>query len=136
MIYALDSNIIIRYLRNDINVLKNFDAAANGDTLIIPKMVDYEVRRGFRITRAPAKEAAYKILTGLSGYCEIEDLDNRSWARAESIYAELYQKSFTIGEIDILIAAFCLENGCTLVTNNTKDFERVEGLRLEDWTQQ
>jgi tRNA(fMet)-specific endonuclease VapC len=137
MKYALDTNTLIRYLRKAPIVRSRLhDAAHDGHELIIPKTVDYEVRRGFRIMSAPAKEAAYKVLTGVSGYCEIEAMDNRSWVRAERVYAGLYKKSLTIGEIDILIAAFCLEHGCTLVTNNTKDFGRVEGLRLEDWSQE
>ncbi len=53
--------------------------------------------------------------------------------RAEKVYAELYQKHLTTGELDILIAAFCLENNCTLVTNNTKHFRDIDGLMIEDW---
>ena len=136
MIYALDSNIIIRYLRNDKTVLKNFDTAAtHGDTLIVSKMVDYEVKRGFRIVNAPAKESAYMVLTEPAGRCEIEDMDSRSWKQAEKIYAELYQKDFTIGELDILIAAHCLVNGYTLVTHNTKHFKDIEGLQMVDWAE-
>ncbi|MFM2349016.1 MAG: hypothetical protein RL654_3769 [Pseudomonadota bacterium] len=35
----------------------------------------------------------------------------------------------------MLIAAHALALGCTLVTNNTREFERVPGLRLENWAQ-
>ena len=43
----------------------------------------------------------------------------------------LYNK---VGDADILIAAFCLENDYTLVTNNTKDFVNIKGLLINDWT--
>ncbi len=36
-------------------------------------------------------------------------------------------------DTDILIASIALENGMTLVTGNTKHFERIEGLELENW---
>jgi tRNA(fMet)-specific endonuclease VapC len=135
MMYALDSNVIIHYLRNHKNVLRHLDTAIiNGDTLIVPRVVDYEIRRGFRVANAPAKEAAYRVLTELAGRCDVEDMDNRSWRKAELVYAELYRKGFTVGEMDILIAAYCLENNCTLVTSNTKDFQNIAGLQLEDWT--
>ena len=135
MIYALDTNIILRYLRKDANVYHNLaKAVARGYEIIIPKMVDYEMRRGFRImpTPSPKKESAYKILTE---QCRITNLDNYFGERAISVYADLYQKGFTVGDMDILIASFCLEYGCTLVTNNTKDFENVNGLKIVDWTQ-
>ena len=38
-----------------------------------------------------------------------------------------------IGAMDLLIAAHALSLGAALVTNNTKEFERVEGLKLENW---
>ena len=57
------------------------------------------------------------------------------WTVAVKIYAELYNKRLTVGENDIQIAAFCLYNGYTLVTNNTADFENITGLQLVDWTE-
>jgi tRNA(fMet)-specific endonuclease VapC len=38
-----------------------------------------------------------------------------------------------IGDADILIAAYCLVNDYTLVTNNTNDFNRIDGLKLVNW---
>jgi tRNA(fMet)-specific endonuclease VapC len=38
-----------------------------------------------------------------------------------------------IGSYDLLIAAIALVNDLTLVTHNTREFERVEGLQIEDW---
>ena len=38
-----------------------------------------------------------------------------------------------IGELDLLIGAHALHAGLTLVTNNTREFERIEGLKLENW---
>jgi len=132
--YALDTNIIIRYLRKDSNVRSSLhDAVTRGCDLVIPKIVDYELRRGFRITSAPKKEEAYAELA-YKGYCTLAEMDVHSWNQAEQVYTDLYQKRLTVGELDILIAAFCIENKCTLVTNNTKDFENIDGLQLEDWS--
>ena len=132
MYYALDTNTIIHYLRNNANVRHNLkNAVMQGHGLVVPKLVDYELRRGFRIASAPKKETAYKIL---AERCTVAEMDVSSWERAIHVYMNLYQKRFTVGEIDILIAAFCLENDCTLVTNNTADFENIDGLKLVDWT--
>ena len=133
MKYALDTNIIIRYLRNEPIIENNFDDAALRDyEMIIPKMVDYEIRRGFSITPSPKKEAGYKVLVE---QCPVTEMDEESWEKAIQIYKELYKKGFTVGEMDVLIAAFCLVHGYALVTNNIKDFKNIDGLKLVDWTQ-
>jgi predicted nucleic acid-binding protein len=134
MVYALDTNIVIHYLRGNADVRKSLsDAVSRGDGVVVPGVVNYEMMRGFKINSAPKKEAAYRMLTDPNGYCRIKELDSGSWQRAELIYAELYRKHLTVGELDILIAAFCLDNDYTLVTNNTAHFQNINGLRLEDW---
>ncbi len=47
--------------------------------------------------------------------------------------AQLRRKGALIGANDLLIAAHALAAGCTLVTNNVRKFERVEGLAVENW---
>jgi predicted nucleic acid-binding protein len=63
MIFALDTNIVIHYLRNNQVVHQNFiKAIAEGDNIVIPIIVNYEIQRGFRIHHAPKKEAVYNVL--------------------------------------------------------------------------
>ena len=134
MKYALDTNIVFRYLKNELPSVQNVDnALAVNHRLYIPKMVDYEVRRGFKLMRQPAhrKELVYTLL---AQRCPVVEIDTNVWERAMDVYKELYRKGFTVGELDILIAAFCLTNDLILVTNNTKDFENVEKLLIVDWT--
>lgn len=56
---------------------------------------------------------------------------------ADSIYgrlrADLERRGQRIGDVDMLIAAHALALDCTLVTANTREFERVDGLRVENW---
>jgi len=132
MNYVLDTNTVIYYLNNEVNVLNNFDIAVfNRCNLIIPKAVDYEIRRGFGVHPAKRKEAYYDVLIQL---CVIGELSLDTWDCATRIYIDLYKKRFTVGEIDMLIGAYCLVNGYTLVTGNTKDFANMDGLKLVDWT--
>ena len=49
------------------------------------------------------------------------------------IRAELKRKNKIIGELDMLIAAHAKSANLILVTNNTREFERVNGLTIEDW---
>lgn len=41
-----------------------------------------------------------------------------------------------IGELDLMIGAHALAQDMVVVTNNTREFARIEGLRLEDWTKE
>ena len=53
---------------------------------------------------------------------------------ATQIRAELNAVGKPIGHNDAAIAGHAISSRCILVTNNTREFERVTGLRLEDWT--
>ena len=79
---------------------------------------------------AAAKERIYQRLCDC---CKIGEMRREIWVRAAGLYVDLRRSGFTVGDADILIAAFCLENGYVLVTSNTKDFINMSGLRLVDW---
>ena len=53
---------------------------------------------------------------------------------AGSVRAKLAKEGAPIGAYDLLIAAQGLSRGAVVVTHNTKEFERIPGLKLEDWT--
>jgi len=53
--------------------------------------------------------------------------------RYRAIAAQLQQTGQTIGAMDTLIAAHALAEGLILVTHNTRHFERIPELKLDDW---
>ena len=55
--------------------------------------------------------------------------------RYGEISAQLQQQGAPCGEMDTMIAAHALVNKFTLVTHNTRHFERIDRLALEDWTE-
>ena len=132
MTYALDTNTIIHLMSQTPAVLaQRNNALGLGAGLIIPPYVNFELRRGFRYVQATAKERTYK---DLCARYHIGEMKSETWELAADIYADLRRSGYTVGDADILIAAFCMIDGYTLVTNNTKDFENIDGLRLVDWT--
>jgi len=134
MIYVLDANVIIHYLQKNENVKNNFrKALSNGSKFLIPRAVDYEICRGLELMSATKKAAIYREMTGINEDCEIVDMGEDVWEIAKQIYVDLARKSFTVGEMDILIGSFCLCHNYTLVTANTKDFKNMNGLQLENW---
>ena len=132
MKYALDANIIIDFLSKEVSVVGQFDnVAKSGIHMVIPSVVDYEVLRGFCHMPASRKEVIYNKLR-IS--CPVEEVNADIWSCAASIWAKLRKAGRTVGDADILIAAFCIVNGYALVTHNAKDFEHIDGLRIMDWT--
>jgi tRNA(fMet)-specific endonuclease VapC len=59
--------------------------------------------------------------------------DQSAADRFGAVASSLAGRGTSIGELDTLIAAHALAASLTLVTNNTKHFERVQGLRMESW---
>lgn len=71
-------------------------------------------------------------------YPPITILDFDSYAAEEygKIRADLERKGTPIGPLDMLIAGHAKSEELTVVTNNTREFYRVEGLAVEDWTKE
>jgi tRNA(fMet)-specific endonuclease VapC len=64
---------------------------------------------------------------------EILDFDLEDARRSAEIRAVLARNGTPIGPYDVLIAGQALNRGLTLITRNTREFSRVEGLAVEDW---
>ena len=131
MTYALDTNTVIAILGNNKNVEQKGDIAIlAGDKLVIPPVVDYEIQRGLLYKPSPRKE---KIYFSLRQHYGVGIMTPEMWVKSAHIYVDLRKNGFTVGDDDIFIAAFCLLNGYTLVTRNTKDFENIAGLQQVNW---
>lgn len=64
---------------------------------------------------------------------DVLPFDNNAAAEYGKIRADLKKKGTPIGTIDMLIAAHGKAENLTVVTHNTREFERVEALLLDDW---
>ena len=134
MMYALDTNIISHILRGDKDVKQRWrQEESEGNRSVIPLMVYYEVRRGLLAHDATNKMRAFEELCVTLG---INNLTVADMNTASNIYAEHKNSGTLIDDTDILIAAQCITHSYTLVTHNTRHFERIEGLQLVDWTEQ
>jgi len=76
------------------------------------------------------REALEKFLTPI----EIIDYGYEATVEYGKIRAELEKKGLPIGPLDILIASHAKSLDVILVTNNVREFERIAGLRIENWT--
>jgi tRNA(fMet)-specific endonuclease VapC len=67
---------------------------------------------------------------------DVLSYDDAAAAHYGDIRADLERKGTTIGVNELHISGHARSQGLILVTNNTKEFERVEGLRIDDWSSQ
>ncbi|MDR1571654.1 MAG: PIN domain-containing protein, partial [Clostridiales Family XIII bacterium] len=87
----------------------------------------------FGVSNSKSHERNRNALLAFSTLVEILPFDIQASAEYGEIRAALEKKGMPIGALDTLIAAHAKSRGLTLVTNNTREFRRVEGLFLEDW---
>ena len=80
------------------------------------------------------KKANQAAVDALAVHLAILDWPQDAAQHYAEIRAELKKKGALIGANDLLIAAHARSLGAIVVTNNTKDFARVKGLRIENWT--
>jgi predicted nucleic acid-binding protein len=132
MAYVLDSNIISYLLKGDKLVRERLkEAIQANEKLIIPHTVHYEIERWLIEKGATAKQA--DLARMLEDDLSLEALNLDVWTKAAALYVETRKKGFQPGDADLLIAAFCLTHEYTLVTNNAKDFEIIDGLDFVNW---
>jgi tRNA(fMet)-specific endonuclease VapC len=61
-------------------------------------------------------------------------VEYRREVEAADRFEELRSLKLNVGSMDLRIAAITIDTGCILVTRNRRDFKRISGLPLEDWS--
>ena len=130
MKYILDTNICIHLMKHTQSVLDKFSEIEN-NTASISSVTLAELEFGICNSMAYDKNRA-KLLSFLP-LVSILSFDDVAAIEYGKIRADLYKRGLVIGQLDMLIAAHAKSKNLILVTNNTKEFERVQGLLLDDW---
>ncbi|MCI7538078.1 type II toxin-antitoxin system tRNA(fMet)-specific endonuclease VapC [Fusicatenibacter saccharivorans] len=132
MRYMLDTNICIYVIKNKPEtVIKRF-LERDPDELCISSVTYAELMYGVEKSQRVDKNRLAMML--FLSPITILDFNARAAEEAGKIRAELEKKGTPIGPLDVLIAGHAKAEELTLVTNNTREFVRVENLELEDWT--
>ena len=134
MTYMLDTNICIYAIKNKPEqVLKQLHAHLE-DGMCISSITLAELAHGVRKSLYPEKneEALLQFLSIL----DILDFDDLAAMEYGKICAYLQRQGTPIGTMDMLIAGHARSEGLVLVTNNTREFFRVDDLEVEDWTKE
>ena len=131
MHYLLDTNICIYLIKKrPLAVLERFSKYSPKD-VAISTITLFELQYGIEKSqyRQRSKNALAKFLLPLN----LINLDRSSAVEAAIIRAQLEKKGMPIGPYDLLIAGLARSMDMILVTNNTREFERIDALHLENW---
>ena len=132
--WLLDTNAVITLAASRSERLLRRVEATEPGALAISSVVAHELY--FGAYRSQKVDFNLETLRLLFADLEILDLDREDARAAGEIRAELARRVMPIGPYDVLIAGQAMARGLPLVTNNTAEFERIAGLRLEDWTRE
>lgn len=130
--YMLDTNAIILAVRHPDSLIYPRIQAHLGRDLCISTVTYGELVYGIKKSAAPERNriAINSILLGIS----VVDFDAAAAEHFGDIFADLELRRMRIGDRDMMIAAHARSRGDTVVTNNLREFERVTGLAVEDWS--
>lgn len=127
----IDTDILSFYFKGEERVVMRFgEYLKEFDQVNISILTYYEIIAGLKFKKAGRQ------LQDFEGFINDNNIINISEESAKisgDIYADLRLRGITIGTSDILIAGIAIENGLTLITNNEKHYESIQGLNIENW---
>jgi tRNA(fMet)-specific endonuclease VapC len=130
MTYMLDTDTF-SYLVKGSHPVQQAALKINPDQITISVVTQAEVWFGMQL-HPPGAQKQARIRELFEGI-EVLPLDSTVAASYATIRAKLHKTGALIGPNDLWIAAHALSKDMTLVTNNIREFKRVQGLKLENW---
>jgi len=128
---TLDTNIITAFLKNDSRVVERVSNYLEFfDKLTINIISYYEILRGLKDLGNEEKLGKFEDFIQEN---ELVSIGKETVEKAAEIYAYLKKEGNLIEDADILMAGTAIVEDLVLITNNIKHFERVKGLRLDNW---
>ena len=128
----IDTNILSFFFRNHSLVIERFQAYLKEyDKINISIITYYEIVSGLKHRDAQKQLTSFQEFVS---YNTVLPLTTSSATISADIYANLRNKGTPIDDIDILIAGIAIANGLIIVTNNIRNFGKIENLEIQDWS--
>jgi len=131
MRFLLDTNICIYALKQHHAVLRRLLSESRSD-IAISVITEAELRTGAAKSEAPTK--TLRLLENFLQPLGIVEFTSGDAIAYAGVRAKLERAGTPIGPLDTLIAAQAVARRLVLVSNNEREFGRVAGLRVENWT--
>ena len=132
--YLLDTNICIYFLKGQFDLHQKIETAGTENCFVsevIPIAIGTELKYGFENSTQISKnrETLEKFQNKFTIIPIFTSLD--IYAKEK---ARLRKKGNLLDDFDLLIGATAISNNLTLATRNVSDFDRLDGIKIEDWT--
>ena len=131
MRYLLDTNVCIMYLNGRSTAIRDRLLSTSLDDMVVCSIVQAELFYGALRSNNPTR-TLQRQQEFLSQFVSLPFGDDAALISGQ-VRAQLASAGTPIGAYDLQIAAIALAHSLTLVTHNTREFVRVDGLQLEDW---
>ncbi|BBO67303.1 ribonuclease VapC [Desulfosarcina alkanivorans] len=133
MTVMLDTDICIYTIkRKPISVLKRLEKVQPG--MVVMSVITFaELINGAK--KSQHVEANLRRLNALSELIDVLPFDKDAAMAYGDVRSDLEKRGLIIGGNDLFIAAHALSLNLTLVTNNQREFGRVNGLKIENWVE-
>jgi len=131
MTYLPDTNAWIGFLNADGSKVQQRLKATDSSDIRLCSVVKAELY--FGAERSSRREENLRLLNELFAGIETLDFDDAAAVQYGEIRRDLASAGTPIGPNDLMIASIALANDLILVTHNTREFSRVESLKIEDW---
>ncbi len=128
--YMLDTDICIYAVKNRPPSLRDTFNQHSGQ-LSVSSVTLAELLYGAE--KSARTEHNLSVVESFAARLEVLPFGKKAAAHSGQVRAQLEAAGTPIGPYDLMIAGHARSEGLVLVTNNTNEFERVDGLRLENW---
>lgn len=126
----LDTNICIYIINQQPAQVLQRLIQVGRESLVISTVTVAEL--AFGVAKSTRVDSRAKLKNFLSNFPILDWNEDAAWVYGD-VRKSLELKGQRIGERDLLLACQALALDATMVTNNTREFERIEGLKLENW---
>ena len=124
----VDTDILSFYFKGDGKVIERFgEYLKEFGQINISIVTYYEIIAGLKFKKATRQIRDFEDFINDNNIINITE---ESAKISGDIYADLRQRGIMIGTSDILIAGITIENGLTLITNNERHYEPIQGLNI------
>lgn len=130
MALLLDSNILIYFFKNA-GAVRSHMAQRKDTEIKLCAPVLWELLTGAFKSQDPRSQMAR--LGALKSRFDVLPFDLAAAEQAAKARAHLERQGIPIGPVDTMIAGIALSQNLTVITRNTREFERVPGLQVENW---
>ncbi|KOR32402.1 twitching motility protein PilT [Achromatium sp. WMS3] len=132
MNYLLDTCILSLFARGNQAVLMRLKQTPPA-SIRLSVITLMEIEYGFALNSHKIDRLS-PVINALINAVQILDYDQKSASATAKIRAELRTKGIPIGPYDSLLGGVALAHKLTMVTANVSEFQRIDGLKVEDWS--